>query len=231
VRAFFDRADNHRSAAHVTRLRAQIVRQLLGDISGDSVLDVGAGDGSVTIDLAHGAASLTWLDVSTEMLAAARARITPATADRIHVVEGDLATFEGSFDVVVCIGVLAHVEDVGATIAGLAALTRNGGRLVLELTDHAKLASLPARIAHRLRELVAPHYGYTMNATRLVDVDATASQHGLQRADLRRYWSTPPLMRRFTSAMTRSTFERITMETPQLSRSGASVIALYDKAP
>lgn len=229
VRSFFDRAENHRAAKHVTRLRSHVVRQLVGDVTGLTVLDVGAGDGAVTLDLATGAASLTWLDASAEMLAAAKATVPPQLQSRIRVVHGDLATFTGSFDVVVCVGVLAHVEDIGASIAKLAAATRPGGRLVLELTDHAKLTALPARLAHLVRERVSPHYGYRLNATRLDEIDALATTHGLHRKGERRYWSAPPIMRRLASPITQAAFERATLESRALSRFGDAVFALYEK--
>jgi ubiquinone/menaquinone biosynthesis C-methylase UbiE len=230
VRAFFDRAENHRAAAHVTRLRAHVVRDLLGDVAGAEILDVGAGDGAVTIDLASTAKRLTWLDLSPEMLAAARARIPRQLADRIALVEGDLASFDGMFDVVVCVGVLAHVSDVDDAIRRLADLTRPGGRLVLELEDHAKLSTLARRISHRLRERTSPRYGYRLNATRLDHVDASVAAHGLRRIDQRRHWSTPPLLARVASPSAQAAFERFTLASPTMSKLGSSVVALYAKA-
>ncbi len=230
---FFDRAEHHRAAQHVTALRAHIVRELLAwpraDAARTSVLDVGAGDGAVTFGLARDAARLTWLDGSVGMLEAARRSVPAELTCRIEIVEGELATYDHPHDVVVCVGVLAHVASIPEAMAKLGLLTRAGGSLVVELADGDAPLDFPARLAHRVRERMWPKYGYTLRETSLAEIDGLARVHGLARVATRRHWTTPPLVRRIAPRTWQAAFERWTMETPALARHGSSVIARFDK--
>ncbi len=234
VRAFFDRADNHRAVTHVTALRARMVRELLAwpppNAAGLRVLDVGAGDGSVTRDLARDVARLTWLDASHGMLEAARRGVSGELSGRIDVVEGTLEQYARVHDVVICVGLLAHVDCVDEAMAKLGKLTRAGGKLIVEITDRDAATAAPGRLVHRVREHFGSHYGYVLNETSLAEIDAIATRHHLVRVAVRRHWSTPPVVRRLAPRAWQAAFERWTLETPALAKHGASVLALYDKA-
>jgi len=75
-------------------LRAQMVRSLLPDLSGKSVLDLGCGDGRVSMPLAAEASELWLVDASAAMIETARRGIPPAHAGKIHTLCTDLADFE-----------------------------------------------------------------------------------------------------------------------------------------
>lgn len=101
-------------------------------LDGLRILDIGCGGGLVAEPLCRMGATVTGLDPSPEVIAAAR----------LHAEEGGLAidyragTAEAlaaageTFDAVLILEVVEHVHDVGAFIATVAALVRPGGLVV-----------------------------------------------------------------------------------------------------
>ena len=106
---------------------------------GDRVLDVGAGPGRFTIELARIGADVTVADVSLVQLDLNRERVEAAgVAVRERVVADvcDLSAFrDGSFDAVVCYGgPLSYVLDrADEAVAELLRVTKNGGYLLVSV--------------------------------------------------------------------------------------------------
>jgi 2-polyprenyl-3-methyl-5-hydroxy-6-metoxy-1,4-benzoquinol methylase len=97
----------------VARSQARVLANMVGRIQEREILDVGTGTGRVALLLAHGAARVTAVDASEEMLAIARQR---AEAELVNVrfERGDahaLAFRDRSFDVVVSFRLLMHAPD------------------------------------------------------------------------------------------------------------------------
>lgn len=95
----------------------------------DRVLDVGAGTGVSTDELARSGAYAVGVDLSPGMVAAGRRR-------RAHVplVVGDalsLPFVDGAFDAVTISFALRNVHDIDAALRELRRVTRPGGRLVI----------------------------------------------------------------------------------------------------
>jgi SAM-dependent methyltransferase len=108
--------------------------------AGDRVLDVGAGPGRFTIELARCGASIVVADISRSQLDAnreklAEAGLEKAVEDRVVADVVDLPFEDASFDATVCYGgPISYVVDRGAdAIAELARVTRPGGHVLLSV--------------------------------------------------------------------------------------------------
>jgi trans-aconitate methyltransferase len=110
---------------------------LLAPQPGESVLDLGCGDGALTEKLAATGAILTGVDSSPAMVAAARAR-------GLNVVEasGDALPFTGDFDAVFSNAALHWMPRAEAVIAGVHRALRPGGRFVAEMGGHGNIAAI-----------------------------------------------------------------------------------------
>lgn len=114
----------------------QRICELLNPRPGMNVLDVGCGNGELTITLAQlvgPTGRVTGVDVSAPMLAEARRRASTHALDNVTFAEVDaqIATFSASpFDAVVSRFGVMFFENPTAAFANLARALRPGGRLV-----------------------------------------------------------------------------------------------------
>lgn len=106
----------------------------LGEISGRQILDAGCGVGAFSEPLAK-QNTVYGVDFSEKSLAFAAGR-------GLHTVTGDLTAlpFEnGTFDVVMCIGVIQLIEQHMPVLAELARVTKPGGTLLVQTLHKGSL--------------------------------------------------------------------------------------------
>ena len=121
------------------------VFRALPDITNLCVLDLGCGNGRVTVPLAQRSAYVTAIDVARDMLRACRENIQRAgLADRVtfkHASATDLPFADGHFDLVLCLGLLEHLpaEPRQAALAELVRVTRDGGTILLTVNNDQSL--------------------------------------------------------------------------------------------
>jgi malonyl-CoA O-methyltransferase len=109
----------------------QRIWDLIGDMAGRAVLDVGCGTGRHAIRLAQGGASVTGCEPNATLREMARAK---AAGLSIQWLNHDIAALPadlGEFDLVLCCLVLSHVEDIGEAVGKLARFVRKGGALIV----------------------------------------------------------------------------------------------------
>ncbi|MEU3341029.1 class I SAM-dependent methyltransferase [Streptomyces sp. NPDC002144] len=115
------------------------------------VLDVGMGQGTQALRLARAGHQVTGVEQDATMVAVAREALAAepeGIRERVRIIEGDgrdtgVHFLPGSFDVVLCHGVLMYVEDPDALLAGLARMLAHGGLLSLLVRNADALAMRP----------------------------------------------------------------------------------------
>lgn len=115
------------------------------------VLDVGMGQGTQALRLARIGHQVTGLEQDATMVAAAREALCTepeGIRERVRIIEGDgrdtgVHFLPGSFDVVLCHGVLMYVEQPDPLLAGLARMLAPGGLLSLLVRNADALAMRP----------------------------------------------------------------------------------------
>jgi SAM-dependent methyltransferase len=144
------------------------------------VLDVGGGTGGFAVPLAALGHRVTVVDPSPDALASLQRR-AGETGVSVRAVQGDAAGLlevvdAGSADLVLCHGVLEHVDEVAPAVRSLAAVLRPGGTLsVLAAQRNAVVVA----------RAVAGHFA--------------EARHALEDPD-GRWGAGDPLPRRFTEA-------------------------------
>ncbi|ANS64725.1 methyltransferase [Streptomyces lincolnensis] len=115
------------------------------------VLDVGMGQGTQALRLVRAGHKVTGLEQDARMVAAARETLSgepEGIRERMRIIEGDgrdtgVHFLPGSFDVVLCHGVLMYVEEPDPLLAGLARMLAPGGLLSLLVRNGDALAMRP----------------------------------------------------------------------------------------
>lgn len=143
----WDPVEYARSARFVAELGAPLL-ELLAPAPGERILDLGCGDGVLSLRLMATGARVIGVDASPEQVAAARAAGVDARLARAE----DLP-FAGEFDAVLSNAVLHWVKDAGAAARSMWRALVPGGRLVAELgaagNVEALRAALHAALARR----------------------------------------------------------------------------------
>ncbi|MFF1837933.1 class I SAM-dependent methyltransferase [Streptomyces sp. NPDC058231] len=152
------------------------------------ILDVGMGQGTQALRLARAGHTVTGLESDGEMLQVAREALggePEGIRERVRLIEGDgLETgvhfLPGSFDVVLCHGVLMYVREPDALLAGLARMLAPGGLLSLLVRNSDALAMRPGTAGDWDTALAAfdtdtytNRLGVTVRADRLDALTAT----------------------------------------------------------
>jgi ubiquinone/menaquinone biosynthesis C-methylase UbiE len=159
VAQFFDDPGPYLRRSYNIRLRRETVREMLGERRPESMLDIGCGDGSLSLQLLTGQNRLTLVDVTESMLAVATSRVPASLRTNVNTFHGDFltATFEpASFDLILCLGVLAHVDSPFQVAARMCSLLKPGGLLVVTISSgRHPLGWLRARYVG-LRDMFVP---------------------------------------------------------------------------
>ena len=133
------------TASFVPRLGGGVL-DLLHPAPGERILDLGCGDGALTVDLVARGADVIGVDASPAMVAAARGRgLRAETADA-----QDLPFAAGSFDAVFSNAVLHWVRDQDAVLAQVRRVLRPGGRFVAEFAGQGNVAGIGIAVAGAL---------------------------------------------------------------------------------
>ena len=125
--AWVEHRDDYRSAT------APALLDLLGDVRGLRILDLGCGDGSLAVELHKRGAIVTGIDRSSAMVEAARAAAQNQDSDiDLVAASAEAIPFPAArFDVVVAVTILCFVQDAAPVFAEIAWVLRPGGKLMI----------------------------------------------------------------------------------------------------
>jgi ubiquinone/menaquinone biosynthesis C-methylase UbiE len=148
-----------RKRGYHVRVRVETVRDFIEGSTFARILDVGCGDGSISLPWLRSKSYLTLLDMSDGMLARARARIPAGLSSRVNIVKSDFMSAKlepNSYDLIICLGVMAYVEEVPRFLEKVATLLTPRGELILEWTDSRRLVGRAVTLYHRIVSPVRP---------------------------------------------------------------------------
>lgn len=110
---------------------------LLAPSRGETILDLGCGDGVLTEKILQAGATVVAVDAGPDMVAAARARGIDA-----RVMDGQKLAFKGEFDAVFSNAALHWMRSQQAVLAGVHRALKPGGRFVAEMGGHNNTAAI-----------------------------------------------------------------------------------------
>jgi len=157
---FDDRVDQYQAwfqtplGRVILELERDLVLDMLAPRPGERILDAGCGTGVFTAALLAAGAAVVGLDLSSPMLARARADLAGAA---FHPLRGDLTRLplaDAVFDKVLSVTALEFIADGAAAMRELFRVTRPGGRVVVatlnSLSPWAERRRQSGRAGHAL---------------------------------------------------------------------------------
>jgi ubiquinone/menaquinone biosynthesis C-methylase UbiE len=185
------------------QVRRDTVKAWARDLSWRDLLDIGCGDGSISLPLLTGDSHLTMLDLSENMLRTVQAKVPNPLSANVQVRNENFMAADfnaSSFDLVVCVGVLAHVDSPEEFIGKIARVLRPGGSLILAFTDTRHATGRFADFLGSLKELAAPAR-YPVNDISFSDVAEMFKRNKMKLVSTYRYAQVPiPGVNRLISA-------------------------------
>jgi SAM-dependent methyltransferase len=194
VRKVFENAPHYLKSRRVDiRFRIEVVRTFADTVNWRRLLDIGCGDGSISLQLLTPASQLTLMDLSASMVALAKKNVPENLAANVEVRNENFiaSSFDAEpYDLVVTVGVMAHVDSPDAFLAKIKSLLRPGGNLIIEFTDSHHFVGRLGRLWGSMKEVVAPAK-YPTNKLSFSDVTLLFQRHDLRLVSVFRYARIP----------------------------------------
>ncbi|MBV8361689.1 MAG: methyltransferase domain-containing protein [Deltaproteobacteria bacterium] len=119
--------------------------ELLEPLAGERILDLGCGDGVLSVRLAAAGCSIVGIDASADQIEAALKLGLDA-----RIMDAEQLDFDGEFDAVFSNAALHWMRRPDAAIAGVWRALKPGGRFVAEMGGNGCVASIKAALIHAL---------------------------------------------------------------------------------
>jgi len=211
------------------RKRLTLTCELAGASAG-RLLDCGAGTGEITCALLKSGrfSHATIVDISSAMLQSAKELLSSQiTNTELEFVHSDVFNFkppDSAFDLILCLGLIAHVGRLETLLSHLKSILTPGGRIILQttLTDHAGTRIVRALTTRR--ELVQRGYRISWFSQR--DIADACCAAGLLILEMRRHGLGIPFGDRFWPW---ANFQLETRLQEWASRHGADAIYLLER--
>lgn len=234
VSEFFSKDDYLLNSSDRIKVRALIVKQYIGANFFSSVLDVGCGDGSLSLPFCARFDFLLLNDLSEQMLERCALNIQSKDAPKIKIFHGDIfdEKFPSlKFDLIVCIGVLAHVENPWKFLAMLDSLLNKDGIIIVETTEKpyplGKLLSRVGVLDYSLKQDVS-YSSYVKHRVAVLDLVNYFTKSGYDNVGENRFSIPLPGMSKWPQVL-RFMYTLLTWKVPFLSRFGSEYIACFKK--
>lgn len=144
VRSFFAEPARYLRSSFNIRIRTDVVQAMTSDTAFASILDIGCGTGAISQSLLSRAEHLTLLDFSPGMLAMALGYVPAESLGKVETINDDFmraALKSNAYDLILCMGVLAHVDSPAGVVDKMITLLKPGGRIIVQNTDSRHFVS------------------------------------------------------------------------------------------
>jgi len=182
VHAFFNSANAYLTGNMTTEFRKQLITQMLGQIENKKIIDIGCGNGSVSIPFL-GTNNVTFLDFSINMLKEVEKKVPSEFKENYECFHGDVESFQPviKFDIAIVLGLLAHVENLNRTVKKISELLKPAGVCIVQITNSQKNITKIINLLSRIKRLISkPNYQYTVN-----DLNEKGIVHAFGENDLK----------------------------------------------
>ena len=231
VKFFFNNSDYLKNSSDRISIRSTLVKEFLGDINNARILDIGCGDGSLSLQFLNKTNSITFVDISDRMLEKVRERVPPDLASNALLLNDsfDAVSDDDFFDIVICVGVIAHVPSVDLLFNKIAKVLKKNGLLILETTPNPYPIGRFMLPYYFLRELIFGSLPkYHKNRLKIADLFKATKSRGFKQLKAIRYSFPLPGMSHWPQSL-KLRYTLFTLNNRLMSRFGSEHIFLFQK--
>ncbi len=189
VKELFENTALYLTYDYNLQIRKETVEAFTAGLHFNNVLDMPCGTGTMSIHLLNRADKLTLIDISANMLSIAQNNIP---AEYVHKTETTNADFfalnlpPNSYDLIICLGLLAHVNSPEQLLIKLSGVLKPGGRLIIQNTNSTHFYSHLIRTYLGLKNLIHKQ-SYKLNKVPAKFLETTLHQNNLELIKSYRY--------------------------------------------
>jgi 2-polyprenyl-3-methyl-5-hydroxy-6-metoxy-1,4-benzoquinol methylase len=227
ITGFFSKSENYLDNNSIIELRKLIIKDLVGDVNNKKIIDIGCGDGSLSIDFISDN-QVTFLDLTIKMLELVKHKIPEEFKKNATIVNSDIINYESidKYDISICIGVYAHVEDIDLLTLKLLEITKQSGIIIIQYSNSTNLISILNKIKNKL--LLRRKYLYKTNNHSTKMIKKTISKSKLYIKYNKSYWPVSPFFLAF-KAHTKINVLKYFYKNNFLSKFGSEKVLLLKK--
>jgi ubiquinone/menaquinone biosynthesis C-methylase UbiE len=189
VKTFFEQTDIYFNFDYNIKIRSEVVAEFLEGLKCKSVLDMPCGNGLISLKNNQQFNQLTLVDFSENMIALTKEIAEKEGAQNVSFFCGDIfdTKFEDeSFDLIISLGILAHIDDVDKFLNYIQRKVETGGRIIIQNTNSDHFYSGLIRLYLGVRKLFGKDK-YTLNKVPASCVENSFKKAGFTCENVFRY--------------------------------------------
>lgn len=189
VKELFENTALYLTYDYNLQIRKETVESFTSGMNFTNVLDIPSGTGAISIPLLNKTEKLTLIDISANMLAIAKKNIPEECVHKTEAINADFFTLNlqnNAYDLVICMGLLAHVNSPEQLLNRLSAILKPGGLLIIQNTDASHFYNYLIRIYLGLKNMIRKQ-SYQLNKVTAGFVENTLLHNNLELIKSYRY--------------------------------------------
>jgi 2-polyprenyl-3-methyl-5-hydroxy-6-metoxy-1,4-benzoquinol methylase len=166
VKELFNNTDIYLANDAVIRIRSEVIREMLQGKKFDKIIDIACGNAEISKQFLNKKNHLTLVDISQKMLYKATENIPVDFHPFINTICGNFDVIylpPSHYDLIICTGLLAHVDNPTLTINKLSEIIKPGGTIILQNTNSSHPYSWSINLLKKLKWQLR-HSGYLLNS-------------------------------------------------------------------
>jgi len=171
------------------QIRKETIEAFTKGLNFTSVLDMPCGTGTISAPVLERANKLTYIDISANMLAIAEKNVPDHVKQKALFINDDFFKLDipaHSYDLIICMGLLAHVNSPEALLNKLSGILTPGGLLIIQNTDAAHFYSYLIRGYLGLKNMISKRL-YPLNKVKGTFLEKQLEKNGLKLVKKYRY--------------------------------------------
>lgn len=171
------------------QIRKETLESFTENMHFKSVLDMPCGNGTISFPLLQKTEKLTLIDISSNMLLLAEKNIPANDKQKVICINDDffkLEIPEHSYDLVICLGLLAHVNSPEQLLTKLSKIISPNGYLIIQNTDSSHFYSYLIRFYLGLKRIISKS-SYQLNKVKASFLEDELQKNGFEQQKCYRY--------------------------------------------